>query len=164
MPTSARHALALTLSLAVCGCRQADGPTPTPTREQANEIGDIARDLINVANKDPQAPEELRNDIAKYGSNEEAAREMVGLAQEVSQALAGARLDETAARSLAETLWVGLTARELSQRQVEALGTEVKTVLAPTGVPEERAQSIANRLSAVQKTVTANPKRWYQVF
>ena len=164
MPTSVRLVLVLALSLVVCGCRQADGPTPTPTREQSNEIGDITRDLINVANKDPQAPEELRTDIAKYGSNDEAVQQMNGLAQEVSQALAGARLDEQAAHNLANTLWVGLTARDLSERQVETLGRDVKTALASTGVPEDRAQSIANRLSAVQKTVTANPRRWYQVF
>jgi hypothetical protein len=164
MPTFVRIVFVLALSLVGGGCRQADGPTPTPTREQANEIGDITRDLINVANKDPQAPDELRTDIAKYGSNAEAVQQMNGLAQEVSQALAGARLDEQAAQSLASTLWVGLTARELSERQVEALGRDVKTALASTGVPEDRAQSIANRLSAIQKTITANPRRWYQVF
>lgn len=164
MPTFVRFALVLALPLLGGGCRQADGPIPTPTREQTNEIGDISRDLINVANKDPQAPEELRNDIAKYGSTDEAVQQMNGLAQEVSQALAGARVDEQTAQNLAKTLWVGLTARELSERQVEALGRDIKTTLASTGVPEERAQSIASRLSAVQKTITATPRRWYQVF
>ena len=164
MPTFVRIALVLALLPVGGGCRQADGPTPAPTREQTNEIGDITRDLINIANKDPQAPEELRTDILKYGLTDEAVQQMNGLAQEVSQALAGARLDEQTAQKLASTLWVGLTARELSERQVEALGRDVKTVLAPTGVPEERAQSIADRLSAIQKTITANPRRWYQVF
>jgi hypothetical protein len=164
MPTFVRIALVLALLPVGGGCRQADGPTPAPTREQTNEIGDITRDLINVANKDPQAPEELRDDIAKYGSTEEAVKQMTALAQEVSQALPGARLDEATAQNLARTLWVGLTAKELSERQVETLERDVKTTLAPTGVPEDRAQSIADRLSAVQKTVTANPRRWYQVF
>jgi hypothetical protein len=111
MPPAVRRVFLLALPCALPfllgGCRQADGPTPTPNREQANEIGDIARDL---------------------------------------------------------TLWVGLTARELSERQVETLSREVKTALASTGVPENRAQSIADRLSAVQKSITANPRRWYQVF
>jgi hypothetical protein len=167
MSTSVRPALlALPLALSLClsGCRQADGPTPTPNREQTNEIGDIARDLMNAANKDPQAPEELQNDIAKYGSNDEAVQQMNLLAQEVSQALAGARLDDQTAQSLAKTLWLGLAAKDLSERQVETLGRDVKTTLASTGVPEARAQSIADRLSAVQKTITANPRRWYQVF
>jgi hypothetical protein len=168
MPPAVRRVFLLALPCALPfllgGCRQADGPTPTPNREQANEIGDIARDLINVSNKDPQAPEELRTDMAKYGTNDAAIQQMNGLAQEVSQALAGARVDEQAAQSLATTLWVGLTARELSERQVETLSREVKTALASTGVPENRAQSIADRLSAVQKSITANPRRWYQVF
>jgi hypothetical protein len=172
MLTSVRRALTalspalalLSLLLLSGGCRQADGPMPTPNREQANEIGDIARDLINVANKDPQAPDELRGDIAKYGSNDAAVQQMSDLAREVSQALAGARLDDQSAQNLATTLWVGLTARELSERQVETLGRDVKAALASTGVPEDRAQSIADRLNAVQKTITANPRRWYQVF
>jgi hypothetical protein len=167
MPTSVRHvllAVPLALVVTASGCRQADGPTPTPTREQENEIGDIARDLINVANRDPQAPDELRNDIAKHGSHAEAVQQMNGLAQDVSQALAGARLEEATAQSLAKTLWVGLTGKELSERQVETLGRDVKATLASTGVPEDRAQAIADRLSAVQKTITANPRRWYQVF
>jgi hypothetical protein len=164
MSTFVRIALVLALPFVGGGCRQADGPAPAPTREQTNEIGDITRNLVNIANKDPQAPEELRTDILKYAVTDEAVQQMDGLAREVSQALAGARLDEQTAQRLANLLWVGLTARELSERQVEALGRDVKTALAPTGVPEDRAQSIADRLSAVQKTITANPRRWYQVF
>ena len=152
------------MSCFLFGCRQADGPIPAPNREQSNEIGDIARDLMNVASKDAQAPEELVNDIGKYGTNDEAVAQMNALAREVAQALSGARLDEQTAQAFARVLWVGVTARELSERQIETLERDVKTTLAPTGVPEERAQSIANRLSAVQKTITANPRRWYQVF
>ena len=164
MPTIVRLVLVLALGFSVSGCRQADGPTPTPTGDQTNEIGDIARDMINIANKDPQAPDDLRSDLSKYSTREDAVREIDALAKAVSEALVGARLDEAASKSLANILWIAVNGKQLSERQVDALGKEVKTVLAPTGVTEERAQSIANRLSAVQKSVNENPRRWYQVF
>jgi hypothetical protein len=164
MPRPVRLTFVLALALGVAGCRQADGPTPAPSREQSNEIGDISRDLINIVNKDPQALEELRSDLLKYASNDESARRIGGLVAEISQALAGARLDDQTAQSLARTVWVGLNGKELSDRQVQALEREVKTTLASTGVAENRAQAIADRLGAVQKTMTQNPRRWYQVF
>jgi hypothetical protein len=164
MPTAVRIALALTLCVAAGGCRQPDGPLPTPARDQSNEIGDIARDLMNVANKDPQAPEELKSDLSKYGHTEEAVAQINALSNDLAQAIGAARLEEQTAQSLAKTLWVGLNGRELSERQVDVLEREVKGVLAPTGVPEARAQAIADRLGEVQKVITNNPRRWHHVF
>jgi hypothetical protein len=159
-----RFVLLVVVAASAAACRQSDGPIPTPNREQNNEIGDIARDLINVANKDPQAPDELRSDLAKYAQNAEAEQRMRELADAVLQAVAGARLDPQSAENVAGKLWLGLNARDLSERQVKALGEEMTRALASTGVPEDRAQSIGDRLGAVQKTITANPRRWYQVF
>jgi hypothetical protein len=160
-----RRTLALLLLLlAPAGCRQADGPTPAPTVDQNNEIGDIARDMINVVNKDPQAAEDLRSDMSKYGPTDEATAHINELAKQVAQALNEARLDDATAQRLATTLWTGLTARELSRRQIEALEKELVAVLASAGVAEERAQPIADRLGDVQEAITNNPKRWYQVF
>ena len=158
--------LALVVTLAVCAaaCRQADGPIPTPVGDQSNEIHDISRDLVNVANKDAQAPEELRSDLAKYGERPEHVQQINELAKEIAGALPGARLDDQTAKSLANTLWVALVGKELSERQIAALGREVKAGLASTGVAEERAQAIADRLQRVQSAMTDNPRRWYQVF
>ena len=146
------------------GCRQADGPIPTPTADQSNEIGDIARDMMNVVNKDPQAPEDLRSDLAKYAVNEETGRQIDALAKAISDALVGARLTEEGAKNLANVVWVAINGKELSERQADALEREVKTVLSTTGVSEARAQTIADRLDALQKVVTEKPRRWYQVF
>jgi hypothetical protein len=163
MLTLARLALLLAIA-AAAGCRQADGPIPTPTAEQANEIGDLARDMINVANRDPQASEDLRSDMSKYGSTGDEVQRMNDLAATLSVALAGARLTDETARELANVIWVALNGKELSERQAEALGREVRTLLSSTGVTEERAQAIADRLGDVQKVVTDNRRRWYQVF
>jgi hypothetical protein len=164
MLTLQRVVLLCAIAAGAAACRQADGPIPTPDREQNNEIGDIARDLVNVANKDPQAPDELRSDLMKYAQNREAEQRMQELASAVLQALDGARLEKDTAEAVANRLWVGVTARELSERQVEALGEELKATLASTGVAEARAEAIGDRLGAVQQAITTNQRRWYQVF
>jgi hypothetical protein len=164
MSTALRCLLVLAVAVGAASCRQADGPIPTPSGDQNNEIGDIARDMVNVVNKDPQAAEDLRCDLVKYAGNEEAGRQIDGLAREISGALAGARLTDETAQSFAKVVWIGLNGKELSERQAEALGREVKTVLSTTGVTEQRAQAIADRLGAVQRAVTDTPRRWYQVF
>lgn len=164
MLLSTRLAVALVLGLAAAGCRQPDGQAPTPTADQTNEIGDIARDMINVVNKDPQGPEDLRADLSKYGQDAEATAQIDAFARQLTGALADARLDDATAERLAKTLWVAVTARDLSARQIDALEQELEDVLASAGVPEERAQPIANRLDEMQRAITDNPKRWYQVF
>jgi hypothetical protein len=164
MVTSRRVALFLTLVLGAAACRQADGQAPAPTDDQKNEIGDIARDMVNLVNRDPEAPADLRSDLAKYAPDQAASAQIGELASALSAALAGARLEEPTAQQLAQTLWMGVAAREFSDRQVTALQDEVKAVLASAGVPAERAQPVADRLGDVQKAVTDNPRRWYQMF
>ena len=159
-----RGALALMLVISGAACRQPDGRIPSPVRDQANEITDVARDMINVVNKDPQAPEDLRSDLSKYGGSEDAVAKANELARAVSDALPGSRLEDEAANQLARSLWVGLTATELSSRQVETLKRDVKATLASAGVEEARAQPVADKLGEVQSVVTKNPKRWYQLF
>lgn len=157
--------LALVLALALgAGCRQADGPAPAPTTDQTNEIGDIARDLLNVAGNDAQAPEDLRSDLTKYAPDRDAAARVDELSREVSRAIAGTRLDERQAQELAHKLWLALTARQFSDRQVETLQKELKTILSALGITEDRAQPIVAKVSDVQKSITENPRRWYQVF
>lgn len=164
MLTSTRLALALALGLAVAGCRQPDGPAPAPDANGTNEIGDIARDMINVVNKDPDAAEDLRADLSKYGADAEATAQIDAFARQLAQALADARLEDATAQQLAKTLWTAVTAKELSTRQVDALERELEDLLARAGVPEERAQGLANRLDEMQQAITDNPKRWYQLF
>jgi hypothetical protein len=164
MPSALRFALALALAVGAASCRQADGPIPAPAGDQSNEIGDIARDMINVANKDPQAAEDLRSDLSKYGSSEESVQRINDLATALADALGGARLPDETAQNLANVVWVGLNGTQLSERQADALEREIKSVLSSTGVTEARAQSIADRLGEAQKAVTENRRRWYQVF
>lgn len=164
MHTRTRFALLIALALGAAACRQPDGPIPTPSREQRNEIGDIARDMQNLVNRDAEAPADLANDINKYGQTEEAVAQSQELARRLVAALPGARLDDATADRVAHTLWLALTATELSTRQVDALEAELTQLLTSAGVPQERAESVAQQLGEVQREVTNNPKRWYQLF
>ena len=48
------------------GCRQPDGQVPAPGVEVQQELGDVVRDLQNVASaRDPQAPKDLADDLRK---------------------------------------------------------------------------------------------------
>jgi len=163
MKTLVRGALIAAL-LGGAACRQPDGRTPIPTADQQNEIGDIARDLLNLVNNDREAPGDLASDLQKYTEEDAGLDQSKELTRRLIEGLEGARLDEPTAEQLARTLWVGLTARDYSNRQVDALKTELTAVLTKAGVPANRAQPIAEQLGAVQQAITTNPKRWYQVF
>ena len=47
------YAIILAAALFFAACRQADGPTPEASGTVANELGDISRDLQNLASGDP---------------------------------------------------------------------------------------------------------------
>ena len=152
------------LAASLAACRQADGPTPAPDADAQNEIGDIARDMINLVNGDPEAPADLSHDISRYGRDEEAADAAREMARRLAGALPSARLDEPTAQRLAHTLWVGLNATELSERQVEAVKNELREILRGAGIEESQAEAVAQQIGTVQEQITDNPRRWYQVF
>jgi hypothetical protein len=136
---------------------------PEATESVANELGDISSDLQNVAYQSPSAAQDLTEDISHYaqGSNggEAAAQE---LARRLAQALAGKMFKVAQAMPVAHTAWVAVTARQLSERQIENLSNEMKSELMALGVDEPRAQSVADQVGAVQQAVTARHRRWYE--
>ncbi len=156
--------IAVPLAVSLAACRQPDGPTPTPTEDAKDEIGEMARDMINVINREPEAEAELTSDVSKYASDVEAVDASRELARRLMEVLPTARLDEGAAQRLAHTLWMGVTATEMSERQVGAMQDDVREILRGAGVEEPRADAVAQQLGVVQQRITNNPKRWYQVF
>lgn len=151
----------LTVSLAAC--RQADGPMPEATESIANELGDITRDLQNVAYRNPTGVEDLTDDISHYaqGTNggKAAAHE---LARRLADALAGKMFKIAQAMPVAHTAWVTVAARQLSEQQIERLKNEMKSELMALGVEEPKAQSVADQVAVVQQAVTARHRRWYE--
>ena len=151
------------LGVSLAGCRQADGPMPEATESVANELGDISRDLQNVAYQSPSGTQDLSDDISHYaqGTNggEAAAQE---LARRLAQALMGKMFKVAQAMPVAHTAWVAVAARQLSQQQIDNLKNEMKSELVALGVNEQQAQSVADQVGVVQKAVSARQRRWYE--
>ena len=149
--------------LSLGGCRQADGPIPTPNQTVQEELADVARDLQNVAaSSDPQAPGDLADDLRKYSPRPNARPAVDALSQRTAGVLVGIALTEQDAQRLAHVLWLSVAARELSERQIESLQSDVRALLTSIGVPEEKAQPVAAQVGDVQGAVTDRPRRWYE--
>ena len=160
-----QYVLIMTASLSMAACRQADGPIPAPDQTVQEELVDVRRDLQNVATgRDPQAPNDLADDLGKYASRPTAAPTVVELSRRTAVALPGKNLPDTAAQQLAHDLWLSIAAREISERQVEALQNDVQSLLMSVGVVEEGARQVAAQVGEVQSAVTNRPRRWYELF
>ena len=157
--------LIVSLSFVLGGCRQADGPVPTPSETYQEELVDVARDLQNVASgSDPNGPTDLADDLRKY-TERPAARPLIDeLAARTVKVLQGRELADQDARRLAHNLWVAVYAKELSERQIEALQNDIQAQLVALGAGEESAQQVAAQVGAVQGSITRRPRRWYELF
>jgi hypothetical protein len=152
------------LMLGLYGCRQSDGPMPTPTADQRNEIRDIAKDMINLTSKDQSAAADLANDVGKYIDEDEGAQHVASFTRDLAAVLSTARLDDQSAERLAHSIWIGLTATELSERQVQTVENDIERTLTSAGVASDKANAVAQQIGRIQEAITDNPKRWYQVF
>ena len=158
------YAVIFTAAIYLAGCRQADGPMPETTAETANELGDISRDLQNLATGNPEGPKDLADDISHYAQD---TKDGQGAAQELSrrlgQALTAKSFKLAQAMPLAHTCWVTVAARQLSEKQIENLKNEMKSELMSLGVNEQQAQSVADQVGVVQQAVTDRHRRWYEL-
>jgi hypothetical protein len=158
-------ALIVMLSCALVGCRQADGPMPVANGEIPNRLGDLGRDLQNVAGGQAEADKELAEDLRIFVDGPpDAVNAINELARRTSQVVSGKNLNEQSAQRLAHQLWTTVAAREMSARQVESLQNDTQALLVSLGVPEENAQSVASQVGDVQKAVTTRQRRWYEFF
>ena len=153
------------VGLSFGACRQADGPIPVPSEDVQAELDDVVRDLQNVARaKDPQAPSDLVSDLRKFAQRRDAEPTVDELTRRTVTALGGIELPEQSAQRLAHSLWVSIAARELSERQVETLQSDVQLMLTSFGVTEANAQQVAAQVGEVQSAVGDRPRRWYELF
>ena len=137
---------------------------PEATPSTTNELGDISRDLQNLASGDPGGPKDLADDISHYAEDtnggEAAAAE---LSRRLGTALTGKMFKLAQAMPVAHTCWVTVAGRQLSEKQVEALMNEMKSQLMSLGVNEQQAQTVADQVGLVQQAVTARHRRWYEL-
>lgn len=158
------YAFIVAAVLLAAACRQADGPMPETTPETANELGDISRDLQNLASGSPDGAKDLADDIRDYAQGtsggEAAATE---LSRRLADALKGKSFKLAQAMPLAHTCWVTVAGRQLSEKQIETLQNEMKSELMALGVDEQQAQQVADQVKVVQQAVTARHRRWYEM-
>jgi len=151
-------------ALLLAACRQADGPMPETTATTPNELGDISRDLQNLASGDPAGPKDLSDDIAHYaeGTNggPAAAEE---LSRRLGEALRGKTFKLAEAMPVAHSCWVTVAGRQLSEKQIEALKNDMKAGLMSLGANEQLSQNVADQVGVVQQAVTARHRRWYEL-
>jgi hypothetical protein len=153
------------LPLVAAGCRQPDGPVPTPNENAQDDLHDISRDLTYIANaSDPAAPNDLAYDLRKYATRDEAVPVVEELSRRTAGVLANKKLPEQTAQRLAHTLWLSISATEISERQIEGLQNDTQSMLVSIGVADAEAEQVAAQVGEVQRAVTRRQRRWYEWF
>jgi hypothetical protein len=147
----------------LAGCRQPDGRLPSKVGEQFNKTEDISRDLQNLAGKATGAISDLHEDLGTMGPATPPADLSNQLASALDGALAGRKLSDQDARRLADTLFVVVTARDLSRKQIEQLGTDLGAELKKLGVQDPAVERVTTAAYKLQAAMTTNVKRWYHV-
>lgn len=153
----------LIVVLGLAGCRQPDGEMGSPTDEQVNQIGDIARDLRNVAAARPEAARELNDDLYNLGDPAPPRHLVDRLSETLETAVAGRTPSDAATQQIAEVLFVVHRVRQLSERQIEQVGTELQEALLAAGADEDQARAAAAAARELQAAMTVNRRRWYQL-
>ena len=118
-------AIILLSALTLAGCRQADGPLPQADANTQEELLDVQHDLQNIAGGDPNGPRDLEHDVTKYARKPEEVPSITELTRRTATVVAGRTLNEQTAGRLAHSLWQTIWARQVSERQTEALQNEI---------------------------------------
>lgn len=164
MSRFARTVVIVALLAAAGGCRQSDGTIPRPEGEQANKTSDVGRDLQNVAAQSEGAANDLFDDISNLTSTPPPPALMKEMTSALNTAVAGKQPTPEATQQLAETLFTVITARDLSQKQIEALKVEVTDRTRKIGAAEAAAAAVGDVAVKIQGEITANKRRWYHFF
>jgi hypothetical protein len=154
--------------LVTASCRMSDGPMPDPkTGEATNRIGDLARDLGNVAAGHEEARQDFQEDlrvVVDFEDTPAAEAPLMALGQQVMDVMVGTKASEAAVVPLLEHVYVALTARELSENQVKTLQANVQAAATQLGVDDVKARALGAQVGIVQQAVTERHRRWYEVF
>jgi hypothetical protein len=150
--------------LGISGCRQPDGSMPKPDEEQVDRIQDLSRDLQNLASGNADAPMELGDDLTVISRMPVPEARVKELVQALQASLRGKTLSDEAAHRLAESMFLVMSARQLSDRQIENLQTEITDQVKALGADEAAATQVAAVAGTLQGEVRTTRRRWYQWF
>jgi hypothetical protein len=156
--------LPFALIVALGGCGQPDGAVPQPaTEDEVNKTRNLSRGLLDVASKSRGAVEDLRANLSNLDGLTMPEPLMDKVAQRLEIALAGNKLSEDLARTLATQLFVARTARELSKRQIDDLRGDIGQLLVNVGADRSAAERVGDAIEEMQLAVTTKRRRWWHL-
>ena len=159
--------LCLASMLLLAACRMSDGPLPSEKGDVQNRIDDLNKDLGNIAAGHAEAEQDLVDDLVVFVDLEErpdAKRPIEELARQVASGIPKAPLHTDRGLQVSRQLWLTVASRELSDKQLEKLLSDVQASLVGVGVPEPRARGIAAQAREVQRQVKDRNRRWYELY
>lgn len=155
-------ALVLVAALGAAACKQGDGQLPAKTDDVPNRLGDLKRDLEAVVRGEQQAVQDLSDDLQVFTDEPDGRNATKALALTVSSMLVNRKVNDETQTKVIDLLWTTVSARELSERQIDALKDEMRNTLLAAGVTQPDANLAAGRVGDVQKAVTLRSRRWYE--
>jgi hypothetical protein len=155
-------ALVVMAAVVTGACKQGDGPLPAKSGDVPNRLGDLKRDLAAVVSGDQRAVDDFSDDLRVFTEEPEGQAMTKAMAMSVSGMLVSRPLNDEAQTKIVNLLWTAVAARELSERQVDALKDDVRNTLLSVGVTQPDANLAAGRVGEVQKAVTQRTRRWFE--
>jgi hypothetical protein len=156
------QALVLVAAVGAAGCKQGDGALPAKTGEVPNRISDMKRDLESMVAGDQTALKDLTDDLNVFTEEKEGQTAVRGLTNTLAPMLMNRSITDETMTRIVTVLWTAAAARDLSERQVDALKDDMRTVLTSVGVSQPDANLAAGRVGDVQKAVTLRTRRWWE--
>ena len=155
-------ALVVVAALGAAGCKQGDGPVPAKINDVPNRLGDLQRDLAAVVGGEQQAIQDLTDDLLVFTDEPQGKDATKALAMTVCSVLVKRSVNDETQAKIVNLLWTSVAARELSERQVDALKDDMRNTLLAVGVTQPDANLAAGRVGVVQNLVTQRTRRWYE--
>ena len=155
-------ALVVVAALGAGGCKQGDGAMPAKINDVPNRLGDLQRDLAAVVGGEQQAVQDLTDDLLVFTDEPEGKDATKALATTVCSMLVKRSVNDETQAKIVNLLWTSVAARELSERQVDALKDDMRNTLLAVGVTQPDANLAAGRVGVVQNVVTQRTRHWYE--
>jgi hypothetical protein len=154
--------LMLIAAVGAAACKQGDGPMPARSGDVPNRLGDLNRDLEAVVAGDQQAVQDLTDDLMVFIDEPEGQAMTKAMSTTISSMLVKRPVNDEMQTKIVSLMWTAVAARELSERQMDALKDDVRNTLLAAGVTQPDANLAAGRVGEVQKAVTLRTRRWYE--
>lgn len=154
--------LILVAVVGAAGCKQGDGALPAKAGEVPNRISDMKRDMESMMAGDQTALKDLTDDLSVFTEEQEGQTAVRGLTNTLAPMLMNRSINDETMTRIVTVLWTATAARDLSERQVDALKDDMRTVLMSVGVSQPDANLAAGRVGDVQKAVTLRTRRWWE--